>query len=347
MKNMLNNTNKLKKFDVHFLENLADLLDSGFTLKKSIEFLLEQYDVIDDKTRQACLEELENAGKISQILSLLKFERTVIMQVTFSEHHGEVSRVLRESAQFLFTKRVMIGSVIKAIQYPLILTIIFVGMLIILNFTVIPQFKTLYSTMGSDVSGLVLYLTLFIEQLPQIILWVVSIILIIVANLFFFTRVLTIEKKNKLLVSIPFLKGIYKKMQTYKLAREFGYFIQNGMEVKAIIELLKHQTVDQQMSYESKIIETGLLRGETLSESIKRLVMIDEKLSVFINHGEQNSSVGKELITFSEYILNRLLMDIEYVTKRIQPIIFVILGLLITCLYLVIVLPIFQMMSQI
>ena len=347
MKNMLNNTNKLKKFDVHFLENLADLLDSGFTLKKSIEFLLEQYDVIDDKTKQACLAVLDNAGKISEILALLKFERTVIMQVTFSEHHGEVSRVLRESAQFLFTKRIMISSVLKAIQYPIILTVIFVGMLIILNFTVIPQFKTLYTTMDSEVSGLVLYLTLFIESLPQIILWIVSTILIITANLFFLTRVLTIEKKNKLLVALPFLSSIYRKIQTYKLAREFGYFIQNGMEVKAIIELLKHQTVDRQLSYESSIIETGLLSGETLSQAIKRLDMIDEKLSVFINHGEQNSSVGKELITFSEYILNRVLMEIEFVTKRIQPIIFVILGLLITCLYLVIVLPIFQMMSQI
>lgn len=347
MKNIRNNSNKLKKYDVHFLENLADLLDSGFTLTKSIEFLLEQYEVINDKTKQECLELIHDAGKISDILTALNFERTVIMQVTFSEHHGEVSKVLREAAQFLFTKRVMVERVIKAIQYPVILSIIFIGMLIVLNFTVIPQFKMLYESMGSEVSGFVLILTRFIEMLPGIILTTLVIVLFAFINLYFFTRVLTIEKKNRLLMGIPVLRSLYMKIETYKLAREFGYFIQNGMEVKAIIELLKSQSIDAQLSFESTLLEARLLRGETLSQGFQSLYMIDKKLSVFVNHGEQNSTVGKELITFSEYVLNRLLMDIEHVTKRIQPIIFVVLGGLITCLYLVIVLPIFQMMSQI
>ncbi|SEV84632.1 competence protein ComGB [Aliicoccus persicus] len=347
MKNIRNNSNKLKKYDVHFLENLADLLDSGFTLTKSIEFLLEQYDVIDKKTKEECLTVIHDAGKISDVLTILNFERTVIMQVTFSEHHGEVSKVLREAAQFLFTKRTMVERVVKAIQYPVILSVIFIGMLIILNFTVIPQFKMLYESMGSEVSGAVLVLTTFIEMLPSIILISLIICLFLIINLFFFTRVLTIERKNRLLMSIPVIKSVYMKIQTYKLSREFGYFILNGMEVKAIIELLKSQTIDNQMKYESEMLETQLLRGETLSQAFLSLFMIDKKLSVFVSHGEQNSTVGKELITFSEYVLGRLLMDIEFVTKRIQPVIFAVLGGLITCLYLVIVLPIFQMMSQI
>lgn len=347
MKSIRSNSNKLKKYDVHFLENLADLLESGFSLTKSIEFLLEQFDVIDEKTKQECLDLLNEAGKISEILAILKYEKTVIMQVAFSEHHGEVSKVLREAAQFIFTKRVMIERVLKAVQYPIILSVIFIGMLIVLNFTVIPQFKLLYESMGSEVSGLVLILTTFIERLPSIILTILVIIVFALMNLFFFTKVLSTDKKNRLIMSIPVLRKIYMKIETYKLSREFGYFIQNGMEVKAIIELLKSQSIDAQLTFESTLIEQRLIQGETLSQALQALYMIDQKLAVFVNHGEQNSTVGKELITYSEYVLNRLLMDIEHVTKRIQPIIFVVLGGLITCLYLVIVLPIFQMMSQI
>ena len=89
------------------------------------------------------------------------------------------------------------------------------------------------------------------------------------------------------------------------------------------------------------------MEGHTLSEAIGRIDMLDEKLAVFVSHGEQNSSVGKELILFSEYTLERIIMKIENITRKIQPVIFLILGLLIICLYLVIVLPIFQMMATI
>lgn len=89
------------------------------------------------------------------------------------------------------------------------------------------------------------------------------------------------------------------------------------------------------------------MQGSSLSQAVKHVEFLDEKICTFISHGEYSSSVGKELLLYSDYTLEKMIMKTENITKKIQPIIFFILGLLIICLYLVIILPVFAMMSQI
>src|SRR5699024_9308251 len=158
----------------------------------------------------------------------------------------------------------------------------------------------------------------------------VSAAVIFAIAVMFIAAMKDVDRKAKILLFIPGIRFYFRNYQTYRFSREFGYFINNGLEVKEILDLFIHQTLNEYLRYSSGLID-----------------MLDGKLAVFVSHGEQNSSVGKELILFSEYTLERIIMKIEDVTRKIQPVIFLILGLLIICLYLVIVLPIFQMMATI
>ena len=69
--------------------------------------------------------------------------------------------------QYFFKKQIQVKqSVIKTIQYPVVLMIIFFLILMLLNFTVIPQFKELYQSMNIALSPLQLVLSSFISGLP-------------------------------------------------------------------------------------------------------------------------------------------------------------------------------------
>ena len=150
-----------------------------------------------------------------------------------------------------------------------------------------------------------------------------------------------------MLLIIPLVRTYFKYYVTYRFSREFGYFLNNGLEVKEIIMLLKTQTINRYLNMTARMLEEKLLAGISLSEAIEQQNVLDQRLAVFVSHGEYNSDVGKELIIYSEYSLENIIIKIENLTKKIQPVIFLILGLLIVCLYLVIVLPIFNMMSNI
>lgn len=341
------NSNKLGKYDAHFLEKLAVLLNGGFNLRHALLFLLEQYDVIKEGTRTDAIQLINEGTSLSQLLKFLGFRKSVIVQVEFAEIHGEVEKNLLDSSNYITYRRTTIKKFLKAVQYPLILISIFIGMLIILNYTVIPQFKTLYSAMGTEAEGLVYTLTLFLEHLPTVVFVFTGITLCGFSCILVILKLPDVEKQCRLLLNIPFIRFYFINYHTFHFSREFGYFINNGLEIKEIINIFKVQDLDKYLSYAARLIEEELLSGHSLSEAVGKVPFIDDRLCTFINHGKYSSSVAKELLLFSEYTLEKLIMRTENMTRRIQPVIFLILGLLIICLYLIIVLPIFDMMSQI
>ncbi|WP_411844323.1 competence type IV pilus assembly protein ComGB [Salinicoccus sp. HZC-1] len=341
------NSNRLGKYDSHFLNKLADLLENGFTMHHALVFLLEQYDVLKEKDKKDCLDLVDQGASLSSILKRLGYKNAIIIQISFAEIHGEMLMNLRESASYLEHIQNTSKKLIKAVQYPLVLISIFIIMLVILNYTVIPQFNSLYSAMGTSSQGMVTILTHFLQLLPRLVFLGVILLIVFALIVSSIMMMKNVNKKCKILLSIPMVRFYFKAYQTYRFSREFGYFINNGLEVKEILDLFNHQTLNEYLKYSSALIEERLMQGETLSAAIEKVKMLDAKLSVFVSHGEQNSTVGNELILFSEYTLERMIMKIENATRKIQPVIFLILGLLIICLYLVIVLPIFQMMATI
>lgn len=350
MKNLnitIGRSNKLGKYDGHFLLKLANLLRNGFTMQQALIFLVEQYEVISQHDKNTVLKLINDGVSLSTILKYLGFSKSIIMQVSFAEIHGEIISNLEQSSDYLNTRRGTIQKLIKTIQYPSVLVFIFIIMLILLNYTVIPQFNELYSAMQADKTMLVHILTLTLNYLPYAAFGVLLLILLFLLTLFIIINIRNTELVTTLLLKIPIVKIYFIYYVTYRFSREFGYFLNNGLEVKEIIMLFKTQTINRYLNLIAHTIEGKLLHGTTLADAIEQIDMLDARLAVFVNHGEYNSNVGQELIIYSEYSLENIIIKIEGLTKKIQPVIFLILGLLIVCLYLVIVLPIFSMMSNI
>src|SRR5699024_6336751 len=237
-----------------------------------------------------CLALVEEGATLSRILKRLGFRNTIIIQISFAEIHGEMLMNLRESAFYLDHMRATSKKLLKAVQYPLVLVSIFIIMLIVLNYTVIPQFNSLYSAMGTSSDGVVTVLTSFLQLLPQLVLTSVSAAVIFAIAVMFIAAMKDVARKATIMLFIPGIRF---------------YFINNGLEVKEILDLFIHQTLNEYLRYSSGLIEEKLMEGHTLSEAIGQIDMLDGKLAVFVSHGEQNSSVGKELILFSEYTLER------------------------------------------
>lgn len=340
-------SNKLGKYDAHFLIKLAGLLQNGFTMKQALTFLTEQYDVIKQADRKKLLELINEGTSLSAVLKYLGFSKSIIMQVSFAEIHGEIIMNLEQSGEYLNTRRRTVNQLVKTLQYPLVLVCIFIIMLVLLNYTVIPQFNDLYSAMQADKTMLVNILTLTLNYLPYAALAALLAVFLFALMVLIIINLKNTELAAKLLLKVPVVKTYFKYYVTYRFSREFGYFLNNGLEVKEIILLFKTQTINRYLSLLAQTIEQQLLYGISLGDAIEELDMLDRRLAVFVNHGEYNSNVGQELIIYSEYSLENIIIKIESLTKKIQPIIFLILGLLIVCLYLVIVLPIFNMMSTI
>lgn len=332
---------------IDFVKRLNILLRHGFTLSESLTFLFEQVELKSSTLKQDLYASVKKGFGCSEIFAILKFPKSIIMLVYFSEIFGDLTLYLNNVEDFLLRNYKIKQNFYKTVQYPLVLLSFFIIMIMILNYTIIPEFKSLYLNMGDELSVLQIILTSIIFNLPLILLLIVIIISLIVILTICYYRSCSVAKKIQLISKLPILRKLFIRYKTYRLATEFSLFYKNGISLQSIVEIYANQESDPYLNYLSNIINLGLQKGLNLSDVLKETGCFEPGLIKFIKAGEKEGKLEIELKLYSEIIISKIEKQLQTIIKFIQPIIFVILAGLIVILYLVIMLPMFELMQTI
>ncbi|WP_232153290.1 competence type IV pilus assembly protein ComGB [Staphylococcus gallinarum] len=332
---------------IDFVKRLNILLRHGFTLSESLTFLFEQVELKSSTLKQDLYASVKKGFGCSEIFAILKFPKSIIMLVYFSEIFGDLTLYLNNVEDFLLRNYKIKQNFYKTVQYPLVLLSFFIIMIMILNYTIIPEFKSLYLNMGVELSVLQITLTSIIFNLPLILLLIVIIISLIVILSICYYRSCSVAKKIQLISKLPILRKLFIRYKTYRLATEFSLFYKNGISLQSIVEIYANQESDPYLNYLSNIINLGLQKGLNLSDVLKETGCFEPGLIKFIKAGEKEGKLEIELKLYSEIIISKIEKQLQTIIKFIQPIIFVILAGLIVILYLVIMLPMFELMQTI
>ncbi|SUM33229.1 DNA transport machinery protein [Staphylococcus gallinarum] len=233
----------------------------------------------------------------SEIFAILKFPKSIIMLVYFSEIFGDLTLYLNNVEDFLLRNYKIKLNFYKTVQYPLVLLSFFIIMIMILNYTIIPEFKSLYLNMGVELSVLQIILTSIIFNLPLILLLIVIIISLIVILSICYYRSCSVAKKIQFIRKLPILRKLFIRYKTYRLATEFSLFYKNGISLQSIVEIYANQESDPYLNYLSNIINLGLQKGLNLSDVLKETGCFEPGLIKFIKAGEKEGKLEIELKT--------------------------------------------------
>lgn len=336
-----------KDKQIDLLLNLNKLLAFGFTLYESFQFLNLQYDYKTKNLSNIILQQISNGATCHDILKLLGYNNSVLMQVYLAERYGNLIDTLEESASFLHTNRTSEQQFIKTLQYPLILISIFIGMIILMNHTIIPQFQQLFNLMNVKLSPFQQLLLAMVTSLPSIILFFTILILIILITIKLIYQKVSVHKKIQFITKIPILSSYYKLLKTYYITNELCLFIKNGINLQAIVDVYINHNNDKFRQYLGEFILVQSEKGLTLPQIISKLPCFNQLLIKFINQGEKRGKLDIELKLYSQILIKQLQLKMNKDIKIIQPIIFMFLAVFIMAIYLVIMLPMFQMMQNI
>lgn len=348
-KNIFNKQHKILTAakQIELLTHLTSLLKFGFTLYDSFQFLNLQFKYNQKGLADNILTEISNGASCHQILQLLGFSRTVIMQIYLAEKYGDLITTLEETTHYLIMNRVSRQRLIKTLQYPIVLIIIFMLMLFILNITVIPQFQQLYTTMNIELSVTQMVLSNVITHLPLTVFILVFTITILVIIMRLIYAKLDIARQIKLMIAIPIVAKYYKLLRTYQITNELALFFKNGINLQAVVNIYLNFNDDRFRQYIGQLLLDFSHKGYTLPQILQEAKCFEMQLIKFIRQGEKRGKLDLELKLYSQVLVNQIESRAKRQISIIQPIVFIILGAFIVSLYLVIMLPMFQMMQSI
>ena len=339
IKKALDNENK-----IYFIKRLYELIDHGYMLEDSLEFLLIQYEISNGEIK-IIKEKLSNGSKLSDILGYLGYSQLIVSKIKFAENYGRIEDMLLEVETYLTIRKIQQEKVLKTLRYPLFLTLPLICLIMVFNALVIPQFENIYTSpnIKMDLQTIILIKSLY--YIPKFISIIFLCTIIGIGYIFY-----TIKYKPHLflksLLYIPKVRNYSKLYFSYRFSMELSLFLMSGFSLKTALEVLVEENYDYYLTYFSKDILYELDNGISFEEAVAKIKYFDKSMKKFVSHGKNNGLIDKELKLFSELMLDTFLTSLDKSLRKLQPILFGILAVVIVGLYMVILLPIFNMASS-
>ena len=333
-----------KENKIYFIKRLYELINHGYMLEDSLEFLLIQYEVADDEIKKI-KEKLSNGNKLSDILGYLGYSQLIVSKIKFAEDYGRIEDMLLEVETYLKIKKIQQEKVIKTLRYPLFLTLTLICLIMVFNALVIPQFENIYtsSNIKMDLQTIILIKSLY--YIPKFISIIFIFTIFGIAYIIY-----TIRYKPhlflKILLYIPKVRNYSKLYFSYRFSMELSLFLMSGFSLKTALEVMVEENYDYYLTEFSKNILSELDNGIGFEEAVAKIKFFDKSMEKFLKHGKNNGLLDKELKLFSELMLDTFLTSLDRTLRKLQPILFGILAVVIVGLYMVILLPIFNMASS-
>lgn len=331
-----------------FLKRLGSLLQKGYTFSEAIDFLLLPKEKNMMKLKKRMIGSLQKGDSVSSVMTKqLNIPKHVSAQIFFAEHHGQMGHTLSEAGSYLIKRRKTQQKIKQVIQYPLMLVIISILMMVLLRKVLFPRFQSLYTSIGYEPSTNLTYLLQFIENFP-VFISVFTIMLVAFVFLFImFKRKISPIRISITMCRIPFISTYIKLGHAHFFSRELSFLLKSGVSITDSLLIMESQDFRPTLQYTSKRLIIGLKEGKPFHDCISSLPFFKKELSFVVHHGHSNGRLAEELHLYSEMCLQELEEKTSASLKYIQPLIFTFVGLFIMAIYFSIMMPLFQMMQGI
>lgn len=322
------------------------MLNNGFTLNEALDFQ-SRLNRKHKNLYTTMIASIQGGKPLYEVFYENNFDNQACAQLFFADKHGYLAEALKESGEYLLRKTTERKKLTNLMQYPLILLFVLVIIGSLMQWLLLPRFKLLYSSMDFQPG----YGITFILHLTQNISIYFTTFFILISAVFIITKTMINKKtaieKAVFFSQLPLIRSFYKLYQTIFLSREWSFLLKSGFSMNEVIKIMEAQNFRPLLRETAKEIKDLLMIGYSFSEAISELPFIEEEMKVIIAHGEQNGRLDSELLYYSQICLQALEEKITKLFQMIQPVIFVLIGLIVITVYMSIFLPMFQMIESI
>ena len=274
---------------------LATLVESGLPLEESLMAVAEQGDKnrIKSMIMGVRTKVTEGYGLAESMAEYPRvFNRLYRAMVAAGEKSGHLDKVLNRLADYTEQREQMRSQLIQAMVYPIIMTVVAVGVIAILLTKVVPQIVGQFEHMGENLPQTTQFLIASSEFLQAYGLAVVMVIAIIVL---LFAQLMKRPKfrlaYHKRVISLPGIGKVAKGINTARFARTLSILTASAVplleSMKISGEVLDNLFIKQQV----KTAADKVREGASLRTSLEQSKLFPPMMLHMIASGEKSGQL--------------------------------------------------------
>ncbi len=258
----------------HFCEQLSIVLQSGLPAAEGLRILWEESEEAEDRTfLQDLLDRIDATGDFTGSLSDSgAFPSSMISYIRLGEQTGTLDEVMDILADYYEQETLLSGQIRNAVTYPLVMTAMMAGVLIILLVRVLPVFSRTLQQAGITMSGLsggLLRLGRGLERYSVIFILLLAFLAVFVIFLACTRRGRMLTRR--LVMRMPRFRAASESRDYSRLSQGIsmglhsGLLPENSMELSG--ELVENAGIRQKLDRSSELLREGASISDSLSGS--------------------------------------------------------------------------------
>lgn len=332
-----------KREIIEFTQNFKILLESGLTITKALDILIDNNSKLSGALRNIQLKILEGNNLYTAFSTYSNIFRESYLNIILA---GEESGKLLENLERIYNNLLFEENIRKKIKeatfYP---TIILIFTLLLITFIltfVFPNFIEFFNDTEVELPLLTKSLIYLSSNFYTLIFFLIFLIVISYTVL----KRLGKESIERLKLFLPIYGNILKRRLIIELCKNISILSESEIEIVNIFEILKRGSNYQFQKRGLADVQLKIKMGNSIAEAFSKGDFFTSTQLYLIDVGEKSGNIERAFNSIAYTMEKELEYYLFKLTSLLEPILLVILGVIVGIVVLGIYLPIFNI-SQI
>jgi type IV pilus assembly protein PilC len=332
---------------VLFTRQFATMIDAGLPLVQCLDILAGQ---MDNKTFKQVIrkikQDVESGATFADALKKHPkvFDELFVNLVAAGEVGGILDTIMNRLAAYIEKVMKLKKKVKGAMVYPVVVLVVAVAVVAVLLLFVIPIFKKMFEDMGGGLPAPTQIVIDISEWVKSYFLFIVAVVvvLIVALNRFYATR-RGRALIDDLMLRIPVIGDLLKKVAVARFTRTLGTMIQSGVPILDGLDIVAKTAGNK--TVEAAILKTraSIAEGRTIADPLAESGVFPAMVVQMIAVGEATGALDAMLSKIADFYDEEVDAAVDALTSLIEPFMMIFLGATIGGLVIAMYLPVFKL----
>lgn len=340
----ISNNEKLSLFST-----LSTMIAAGIPILEAIDSILEDSKGNTKKVVESIRDDLIQGKSLSLAFSKFpaSFDKVTINVVKASEEAGTLEVVLKDLKDQLQKDMEFMDNVKAAITYPLVILVLFLGVLVLILVVVMPKIATVFTSLHVTLPLPTKILIFMSDVLLHYTFVFLAAIISIIGGI-----ILLFKYKRSLITgfifSLPLVSNLIKEIDLVRFSRSMYLLLSSGITITTALFLAQEIVMRKDIGKIISNSQETVLSGKKLSEALK------EKKNFFpgiiikiVEAGEKTGTLDKSMEEISEFMNYQVNATLKTLISLLEPLMLIFVGVLVGGMMMSIIAPIYGLISQV
>ena len=337
---------------VIFTRQFAVMIDAGLPLVQCLQILGDQ---TENPTLARTIREVRNGVESGATFaeSLAKhpkiFDDLYVNLVAAGEVGGILDTILNRLAIQLEKADKLARQFKGAMVYPVTVSTIAIGVVVLLLVKVIPVFENMFADFGGTLPGPTQMVIGLSNWMQANVLYCIAIITaVIVAHSQARARSVAYRyQSDKVKLYLPLFGAIIKKVAVARFTRTLGTMIASGVPILDALDIVSKTAGNMIIEEELQETRASISEGKTIAEPLQNSKVFPGMMVQMISVGEETGNMEVMLNKIADFYDDEVDVAVAALTSMMEPLLMVFMGGAIGSILIAMYLPIFTIADTI